>query len=94
MDSVVGERSLTTPAHLQRHSHHFVPHHGPEIIHGHEAYKELIFVLVLVHLLLVAVLYWLYSTAQRQKTGRRQASFRMQEVKKTRQMMTAKLGMV
>jgi hypothetical protein len=92
MDTVLGDHT-STASHLHRHSHHFVPHHGPEIIHGHEAYKELIVVLVIGHLFLVALLYWLYSSSQKQSTRRRQARSRMQAAK-VRQAMTAKLAIV
>ena len=92
MDSVLGNHSSASQAYLHHHSHHVVPHHGPEIIHGHEAYKELIVVLIVGHLLLVAVLYWLYSS-QKQNVKRRQARSRKQ-VAKAKQAMAAKLAIV
>lgn len=92
MDTVLGDHT-STPAHLHRHSHHFVPHHGPEIIHGHEAYKELIVVLVIGHLFLVGILYWLYSSSQKQNVRRRQTRSRIQ-ASKARQAMAAKLAIV
>lgn len=93
MDTILGDQISSSPAHLHSHSHHFVPHHGPEIIHGHEAYKELIVILVLGHLLLVAILYWLYTSSQKQNARRRQGRSRTQ-VARARQAMTAKLAIV
>lgn len=93
MDTVLGDHTPASAAHLHRHSHHFVPHNGPEIIHGHEAYKELIIVLVIGHLLLVGIMYWLYSSSHKQSARRRQAKSKLQ-VAKARQAMTAKLAIV
>lgn len=93
MDTVLGNHISSSPAHLHHGSHHFVPHHGPEIIHGHEAYKELIVVLVLGHVLLVAVLYWLFTSSQKQNIKRRQVRSRTQAAK-ARQAMSAKLAIV
>ena len=93
MDFVLGGHSSASPVHLQHHSQHSVPHHGPEIIHGHEAYKELIVVLVVGHLLLVGVLYWLYTSSQKQSARRRQGRSKKQ-VSKARQAMAAKLAIV
>ena len=70
---------------------HSVQHHGPEIIHGHEAYKELIVVLVLGHVLFIAVVYWLY-TSQQQLSKMRNRS-KMPSVK-SRQAMAKKLAIV
>ena len=92
MGSALKNDSSASQVHLNPHSHHFVPHHGPEIIHGHEAYKELIVVLIVGHLLLVAVLYWLFSS-QKQNVRRRQARSRKQ-VAKAKQAMAAKLAIV
>lgn len=93
MDTMLGSHISSSPAHLHHNSHHFVPHHGPEIIHGHEAYKELIVVLVLGHVLLVAVLYWLFTSSQKQNIRRRQVRSRAQAAK-AKQAMSARLAIV
>ena len=93
MDTLLGNRISSPPALLHHNSQRFVPHHGPEILHGHEAYKELIVVLVLGHVLLVAVLYWLFTSSQKQTIKRRQVRSQTQATK-ARRAMSAKLALV
>lgn len=81
-----------SPILLHAHHTHSVQHHGPEIIHGHEAYKELIVVLVLGHILFVGVVYWLYTT-QQQSSRRRNGRSRLPSAK-SRQAMAKKLAIV
>src|SRR5947209_3969168 len=77
---------MVDPALLHRrvdlHAHH---HRGAvagdtNIFHGHGMYKELVFMLLVIHMLLIGVLYWLYLFTQaggnkqssKQKAARKQ----------------------
>lgn len=91
MDLHLGVRT-SSPILLHPQHTHSVQHHGPDIIHGHEAYKELIVVLVLGHILFVGVVYWLYTT-QQQSSRRRNSKSRLPSVK-SRQGMAKKLAIV
>ena len=91
MDLQLGGRT-SSPILLHPQHTHSVQHHGPDIIHGHEAYKELIVVLVLGHMLFVGVVYWLY-TSQQQSSRRQNGRSKLPTVK-SRQAMAKKLAIV
>lgn len=91
MDLQLGGHSAS-PVLLHPQHTHSVQHHGPEIMHGHEAYKELIVVLVLCHVLFAGVVYWLY-TSQQQSSRRRNGRSKLPSIK-SRQAMAKKMAIV